>query len=101
MNRFDRDAPLMDACFTAKPDLRPYAARPARVSLEEVNRVGGSGKLSLGRPDATNPDVLNRQIWAAMRPGVAYPVAKAGAHGAGLAERGLKIDGSTEGVERD
>lgn len=101
MNRFDRDAPLMDACFTTKPDFRPYALRPARVSLEEVNRVGGSGKLSLGRPDATNPDVLNRQIWAAMRPGVAYPVAKAGAHGKGLAERGLTFDGSTQGVEKD
>ncbi len=37
MNQMDALAPLMTACFTDKPDLRPYSCLPNRIPLGTVN----------------------------------------------------------------
>ena len=38
MNQMDALAPVMDACFTDRPDPTPYTARPATVPLDELNK---------------------------------------------------------------
>jgi photosystem II stability/assembly factor-like uncharacterized protein len=37
MNRFDRTAEPLTACFTPTPDLTPYAHLPNRIPLDEMN----------------------------------------------------------------
>jgi YVTN family beta-propeller protein len=102
MNQMDALAPLMDDCFTDKPDLTPYALRPNSTPLNEMNPDVSqlpakeaswalrSQKLDFTRNDEADEDTLNRVLWHAAR-GVAvpYPVHLAGAHGRGL--RSLKL----------
>ncbi|SCW86185.1 bifunctional YncE family protein/alkaline phosphatase family protein [Mucilaginibacter sp. NFR10] len=68
MSQYDAAAmPLYD-CFTSKPDLTPYTARPAQVDLEQRNiAVNESSKRSelfnFAREDAA-PDIdLNEVVW--------------------------------------
>lgn len=68
MSQYDAAAmPLFD-CFTSKPDLTPYTAKPARVDLEQRNiAVNESSKRSelfnFAREDAA-PDIdLNEVVW--------------------------------------
>ncbi|MBM3496898.1 MAG: phosphoesterase, partial [Armatimonadetes bacterium] len=93
-------APVMDAVFRRTPDYRPYACRPITVSLEETNppasaHVGAARALAMrsrhtdfSGPDRIDEDNHNRAIWASVRR-TPYPAHLAGAHGAGLAVRGL------------
>ncbi len=37
MNRFDRNGVPLTACFTEKPDFRPYTARPTNIPLDTMN----------------------------------------------------------------
>jgi hypothetical protein len=104
MNQLDALAPVMADCFTATPDLTPYAARPAAVALDELNPQSAalpgrardlaewSRKLDLSRPDAADEDDLNRILWHSVK-GIdaPYPSALAGAHGRGLKALGLKL----------
>jgi len=105
MNQMDALAPVMHDCFTHRPDLTPYAARPASVPLDELNKKAAElrGKererelalLSLKQDfrdaDAAEEDALNRILWHAVK-GVdmPYPAHLAGAHGRGLKARGLR-----------
>jgi hypothetical protein len=85
MNRFDRTATSMAACFQPEADLRPYAHSKNRVPLDELNPSvaqlkGESKRLALAcerldwrevdRADATT---VARAVWAAQRPGEAFP----------------------------
>lgn len=97
MNQMDAAAPLMRACFTAKPDLTPYAALPNTIPLGERNPLKSAlrGKrlywaqqsegLRFDTMDAANEDTLNRILWHSVK-GVnaPYPAALAGSHGKGL-----------------
>jgi hypothetical protein len=103
MNQMDALAPVMDACFTDRPDLTPYAARPAAVPLDELNRKVEelpakerelallSQKLDFHRVDLADEDTLNRILWYAVK-GVdaPYPAHLAGAHGRGLKDLRLR-----------
>ncbi len=72
LNRMDAESPLMTDCFTVQPDLTPFNSVPNQVPLDEMN--GGPGhKLSFVRPDMNSDDLMNRILWKAAHPGVAYP----------------------------
>jgi len=80
MNQFDASATPMFDCFTDTPDLRPFAAVPNQVALDEMNpdpkairdpllrkNAQVSGRLNFRKVDACPEDVLNRILWHAMR----------------------------------
>jgi hypothetical protein len=72
MTQFDAAAQPMLACFQAQPDLRPYHAQPARVSLEERNGEKAWGAEEAERMDFTREDAaddlrLNELIWRSVR----------------------------------
>jgi DNA-binding beta-propeller fold protein YncE len=85
MNRFDRTATPMTACFTDTPDFRPYAALPNRVALDEINppRTALSGEArklaeASARQDWSGVDkadatVVARAMWSVQRPGEPFP----------------------------
>lgn len=114
MNQMDALATPMRACFAAKPDPQPYEALAANVALDEMNPPMASLKgrqlelaeLSDAQPleqlDAADEDTFNRILWHAMR-GVdaRYPAEYAGAHGRGLAERGLSVVEIAENEEEE
>ncbi|HAL83272.1 MAG TPA: hypothetical protein DCO83_14425 [Mucilaginibacter sp.] len=68
MSQYDAAATPLYNCFTGKPDLTPYIAKPAQVDLEQRNiAVNESSKRSqsfnLAKEDAV-PDLdLNEVIW--------------------------------------
>jgi YVTN family beta-propeller protein len=113
LNQMVALAPVMTTCFTDKPDFTPYTALPNRVPLDELNPplssltpqqrhwAEASLRLPLDKPDRAEEDLLNRILWHAVR-GVdaPYPVEFAGAHGKGLAARGVVL-GSVERSEED
>lgn len=95
MNQFDALSPLMEDCFTAKPDVRPYAALPNGVPLDEMNPPAGSLKpreraaalrslsMDFRHPDAANEDSLNRILWSAAMGEAPYPAQNVGARSSG------------------
>ncbi|MGC8783108.1 MAG: alkaline phosphatase family protein [Armatimonadota bacterium] len=105
MNQMVAMSPVMTACFTEKPDFTPYTALPNRIPLDELNPAlstlnpqqrhwaEASLRLPLDKPDRVEDDLLNRILWHAVK-GVdaPYPVEFAGAHGRGLAARGLALE---------
>ncbi|MCB8932522.1 MAG: bifunctional YncE family protein/alkaline phosphatase family protein [Chthonomonadaceae bacterium] len=106
MNQQDASAPLMTTCFTDTPDFRPYTARPNQVPLDEFKNPSTMSaqerywerilaKIPLNRTGTKtleDMDNLNRMMWHAMRGyDTPYPAEWAGAHGRGLAKRGLKV----------
>jgi hypothetical protein len=103
-------SPLMTACFTEKPDLAPYQARPAEIPINERNAAidalhgkarqlaEASERMDFREPDLIDDDAMNRILWhSCMGIDAAYPAEFAGAHGKGLKQLGLKLDA----VERD
>lgn len=106
MNQQDASAPLMDACFTETPDFRPYTARTNQVPLDEFKNPATLSPEALawerilatiplkrtGMKSLEDMDNLNRMMWHEMRGyHTPYPAEWAGAHGKGLAQRGLKV----------
>jgi hypothetical protein len=85
MNRFDRTATPMVACFTGKADLRPYVHLPNRVPLDELNPplhaltgerktlAEACGRLDWSEVDRADATVVARAVWLAQRPGEAFP----------------------------
>jgi len=87
MNQLDATATPMSDCFTNVPDLKPFAAIPSNVPLDQMNpdarRISdrtlrknayASARLPLKKPDQCPEDLLNRIIWHAMKgPSVPYP----------------------------
>lgn len=106
MNQMDAMAPLMEACFTNQPDLRPYTCIPNKIPLDEmVQKTGynfGDGSYfakdgegdPFAYPDQVDDDKLNRAIWLmAKGKDVPYPAEFAGAHGKGLKALHLELSG--------
>ena len=85
MNQFDLSATPMRGCFTAKPDLTPYAAVPNIIPLDEMNKpldqlrgaalhwAQESLKQNFDEGDAADDEVVNRILWFAMRGDEPYP----------------------------
>jgi hypothetical protein len=80
MNQIDATAAPMFDCFTNVADIRPFAAVPANIPLDQMNPAKKelsdpllrryarlSEKLPLDAPDRCPEDLLNRIIWHAMR----------------------------------
>lgn len=98
MNRMDAFAPIMDACFTARPNLEPFQSLPMMASLAPASPAERLAHLDVSKPDLIDEDQANRLLWSTLKPGRRYPAEFAGAHGTGLLVRGLKL---AERVERD
>ncbi|GLH71502.1 phosphoesterase [Geothrix limicola] len=92
MNQLDGAAPTMEACFTGKPDFRPFAALPARVPLDEKNPAGTPIGMDFSRPDRIDDNALNHVLWVAEKGAIPYPSAFSGAHGKGLKRLSLRLD---------
>ncbi|MDX1934014.1 MAG: bifunctional YncE family protein/alkaline phosphatase family protein [Capsulimonadales bacterium] len=85
MNQMDALAPLMTACFTGKPDLRPFTALPNRVPLDEVTPARSAMTPRMRRfadltawqnfreVDAIDEDAMNRILWFAAKGDRPYP----------------------------
>jgi len=72
MTQFDAAAMPMFRAFQAAPDLRPYDALPAGVSLETRNTAlswgsDASKKMDFSREDAMDEMALNEIIWRSVR----------------------------------
>jgi hypothetical protein len=93
-------APPIDEVFQSNPDPTPFTALPETVSLSELPKSRGLYARTVRHLDLrthevqtyADMDALNRALWAETRPGEAYPSPLAGAHGRGLASRGLEVD---------
>ena len=79
MSQYDASATPMHAAFAARPDLTPYAARPARVPLDEKNDPAAYGSeasaaMNFDEPDRTPELELNEIVWKSVRgPGSPMP----------------------------
>ena len=85
MNRFDRTATPLTACFTNTPDLRPYVYVPNNIRLDEMNpsleKLHGqrlslgksSNNLDLSQPDRADPKILALAAWNQQRPEQPFP----------------------------
>ena len=72
MSQFDAAALPMVASFQAKPDLRPYTARPANVDLNARNLqtawgAGESRRMDFSREDAADDLLLNEVVWRSVK----------------------------------
>jgi hypothetical protein len=88
LNRFDRTATPMNACFTSAPDVAPYTAKPNKIALDEMNpplralrgaaqRLAvASSKQDWSRADRADPGVVARAAWSSARRGLAFPVSR-------------------------
>jgi len=85
MNRFDRTATPMTACFVDQPDITPFSHLPNRTPLDELNPPLSSlrgerkhlaqacARLDWSNVDRANPVVVARAVWEVQRPGEAFP----------------------------
>lgn len=85
MNRFDRTAISMTGCFGDVADEAPFTHLENKVPLDEMNppvsALRGEAKrlaqacdrLDWSDVDKANPAVVARAVWAAQRPGEAFP----------------------------
>jgi YVTN family beta-propeller protein len=116
MNQMVALAPTMEDCFNPRPDVRPFDVVKNLIALDERNKPKQAltpeqrrlaelaDQFDLSRPDQVDDDIFNRLLWSAARPGEAYPVKFAGAHGRGLKQlnlqlrkpAGLKVDDDDE-----
>jgi hypothetical protein len=93
MTRFDAESPLMTDCFQPTPNLRPFTALPNQIPLDEMTPAKSSTvSFRLDKPDMVDEDAMNRSLWREARGSEPYPARFAGAHGLGLAKRGLRLD---------
>jgi YVTN family beta-propeller protein len=68
MSQYDAAATPLYNCFTDKPDLSPYAAKPAQVNLDQRNIADNesskrSQNFNLAKEDAVPDLILNDVIW--------------------------------------
>ncbi len=87
MNRFDRTATPMVACFTPTPDFTPYTRLPNRIPLDEMNpqRTTLTGearrlaeacdKLDWSDVDRADAETVTRAIWNSQYPNHPFPAA--------------------------
>jgi hypothetical protein len=72
MTQYDAAATPMWASFQPKPDLRPYAAIPAGIDIEEKNQPTAWGAarsldLTLEQADTSDDREYNEIIWKAVK----------------------------------
>ncbi len=72
MSQYDAAATPLRAAFTAKPNLAPYSARPARIALDERNDpdawgAEASAAMNLDEPDRAPERALNEIVWKSVR----------------------------------
>lgn len=108
MNQQDSAAPLMTACFQPTPNLTPFKALPNNIPLGQPNpkkdalspnarRLAAlSETIDFSGPDRAHDEALNRILWQNAKPAAAYPAPLAGAHGSGLAKRGLRLSAMSD-----
>jgi YVTN family beta-propeller protein len=114
MNQLDAMAPTMEDAFTSKADLTPYKHVPNNIPLDQMNPPKSalrglmlelaeqSERLPLEEPDRADENTLNRIVWHSVKgPDAPYPAAFAGAHGKGLKQLHLKLDGSVRDNDDD
>jgi DNA-binding beta-propeller fold protein YncE len=85
MNRFDRTALPMTACFTPTPDFRPYTVLPNRIPLDEMNPPAAAltgearrlaeacARLDWTDVDRANSETVARAIWHSQFPKRPFP----------------------------
>jgi hypothetical protein len=85
MNRFDRTARPMSACFTGVPDYAPYTHLAARVKLDEMNPAAAalrgearrlavaSGRQDFSDVDRADAKVVARAVWLSRKPTQPFP----------------------------
>jgi len=85
MNRFDRTATPLTACFTEQPDLHPYTHAANRKPLDEMNPpiaalhgerrylAEASRHLDWSREDRADSTTIARASWIAQRPHEPFP----------------------------
>ncbi len=72
--RFIAESPSMSDLFVGRPDLTPYAARPARIPLDELNPPKrNAARLDLTGPDATDEETMDHLLWSMAYPRRPYP----------------------------
>ncbi len=72
MSQFDAAALPMYACFTGKPDFRPYRCRPATWPLDEKNEKTAWGadlseKFDFHKEDEADDLLFNEVIWRSVK----------------------------------
>jgi DNA-binding beta-propeller fold protein YncE len=72
MSQFDAAARPMYNSFQNSPDVRPYAVRPAKVSLDDRNTVAAWGadlseKFDLTKEDQADDQLFNEVIWKSVK----------------------------------
>ncbi len=98
-------APPMGDLFTSRANMTPFMVKGETTPLDRSASAKSLYANFVADVDITRHEVesrdmdrLNRAIWEATRPGERYPSAFAGAHGKGLAKKGLKLDrGAVDG----
>ncbi len=85
MNRFDRSATSLAACFTDRPDYTPFTHRPNRIPLDEMNPrptslrgearrlAEASDKLDWSDIDRADAATVSRAVWHATTNGKPFP----------------------------
>jgi hypothetical protein len=86
MNRFDRTATPMSACFTYAPDFQPFTHIENRIPLDELSPPaaslrGEAHRLALvskrqdwSQEDRADPGVVARAAWYSQRPHNPFPI---------------------------
>lgn len=87
LNRFDRTAVSLAACFADTPDFEPYSAAPNRIPLDEMNKPaaalrGEARRLAIASArqdwsglDRANARVVAEAAWHSVKPKTPFPVA--------------------------
>jgi len=85
MNRFDRTADPMTACFTARPDLHPYTHLPNIIPLDEMNPAPKAlrgearrlaeacARLDWSDVDRADAATVARAVWGSVRGSQPFP----------------------------
>jgi hypothetical protein len=86
MNQFDASAVPMFDCFTDVPDFKPFDVLPISIPLDQLNPpkqalldpakrslAEASEKMDFSQMDKAPEDLLNRVLWATMRPNDPFP----------------------------
>lgn len=100
-SRYVEISPLMFSCFHGRFDSAPFTAKPNQVPLDETTAKNFGANFDLSKPDLVDDKKFNRAIWAQTMPGKPYPAGFEGAHGKGLAARGLAALAHARGSARD
>ncbi len=85
MNRFDRTATPLSACFAGQPDCHPYVHVPNRIRFDEMNPVlhtlhgerlklgRASNRFDLSQPDRADAKTMALAAWNEQHPKRRFP----------------------------